>query len=110
MRRPHWGIMNDSIDHPAIVRLRAELDAAWKGIGALAQLEDVPRDRVVAELRTAVPDVASRAAREVGIEVVVAEINRYADTGVPGATDVVPTEVIWSDVVRTASEAACAAR
>ncbi len=112
MRRPHWGIMNDSIDHPAIVRLRAELDAAWKGIGALAQLEDAPRDRVVAELRTAVPDVASRAAREVGTEAVVAEISRYADAGIPAATatDVVPTAVIWSDVVRTASEAACAAR
>ncbi|MBT1544138.1 hypothetical protein [Curtobacterium aurantiacum] len=102
--------MNDSIDHPSIVRLRAELDAAWKGIGALAQLEDAPRDRVVAELLTAVPDVASRTAREVGIEAVVAEIRRYADAGIPGASGTVPTSVIWSDVVRTASEAACATR
>ena len=49
--------MNDpsdhpSVDHPAIVRLRAELDAAWKGIGALGQMEGVSRDRVVAELRS----------------------------------------------------------
>jgi hypothetical protein len=110
MRRPHWGIMNDSIDHPAIVRLRADPLPRGVQFGALAQLEDAPRDRVVAELRTAVPDVASRAAREVGTEAVVAEISRYADAGVPGATDVVPTAVIWSDVVRTASEAACAAR
>jgi hypothetical protein len=102
--------MNDSTDHPAIVRLRAELDAAWKGIGALAQLDDVPRDRVVAELRTAVPDVASRAAREVGSDAVVAEISRYADAGVPGASSAVPTAVIWSDVVQSASEAARATR
>ncbi|MBF4614813.1 hypothetical protein [Curtobacterium sp. VKM Ac-1376] len=102
--------MNDSIDHPAIVRLRAELDAAWKGIGALAQLEDVPRDRVVAELRTAVPDVASRAAREVGSDAVVAEITRYAEAGAPESASAVPAAVIWCDVVQSASEAARAAR
>lgn len=98
--------MNDSTDHPAIVRLRAELDAAWKGIGALAQMDDGRRDRVVAELRTAVPDVASLAAREVGTEAAVAEISRFADVGVPGSDPAFPTAVIWDDVVRTAAEAA----
>lgn len=102
--------MNDSIDHPAILRLRAELDAAWKGMGTLAQLDDVPRGRVVAELRTAVPDVASRAAREVGSDAVVAEICRYAHVGAPGATATVQTAVIWGDVVQSASEAARATR
>lgn len=99
-----------TVDHPAIVRLRAELDAAWKGIGALGQLEGVRRDRVVAELRTAVPDEASRAAREVGTEAVVAEISRFADAGVPRTDPTVPAAVIWDAVVQTAAEAARATR
>ncbi|WP_159572800.1 hypothetical protein [Curtobacterium sp. 18060] len=106
----HASVDHPSVDHPAIVRLRAELDAAWKGIGALGQMEGVRRDRVVAELRTAVPDVASRAAREVGTEAVVAEISRFADVGVPGTDPAVPAAVIWDDVVQTAAEAARATR
>ncbi len=98
--------MDHSTDHPAMARLRAELDAAWKGIGSLGDLEDAPRDRVVAELRTAVPDVASRAARAVGSEAVVAEIDRYAGVGLPGSDDAVPAAVIWGDVVQTAAAAA----
>ncbi|OII36459.1 hypothetical protein BIU98_17435 [Curtobacterium sp. MMLR14_010] len=100
--------MNDQSDHPAVVRLRAELDAAWKGVGALAQLEGISRDRVVAELRAAVPDVAGRAAREAGREAVVAEIRRFADAEVVASDPTVPTRVIWGDIVGTATVAATA--
>jgi hypothetical protein len=100
--------MNDHADHPAVIRLRAELDAAWKGVGALAQLEDVSRDRVVAELRAAVPDVASRAAREAGQEAVVAELRRFAAAEVVTSDPTVPTRVIWGDIVGTATVAATA--
>jgi len=96
-------------DHPAIVRLRAELDAAWKGIGVLGSVEDGRRDRIVAELRTAVPDVASRAARAVGTAAVVEEISRFARAEVV-TSDPVPTARIWDDIVHTAAEAAAATR
>ena len=99
--------MDDHSDHPAVIRLRAELDAAWKGVGALAQLEDVSRDRVVAELRAAVPDVASRAAREAGQEAVVAEIRRFADVDVAGSDPSWPAAGVWADVLETARQAAC---
>ncbi|WP_439694229.1 hypothetical protein ACRQ4B_08345 [Curtobacterium sp. SP.BCo] len=102
--------MNDSPDHPALVRLRAELDAAWKGIGVLGDMEDVRRDRIVAELRAAVPDVASRAAREAGADLVVAEITRFAHAEVVVTDDTVPTASIWDDIVHSAAVAASAAR
>lgn len=100
--------MNDHSDHPAVIRLRVELDAAWKGVGALAQLEGVSRDRVVAELRAAVPDVASRAAREAGQEAVVAELRRFAAAEVVASDPTVPSRVIWGDIVGTATVAATA--
>ncbi len=68
--------MNDQSDHPAFVRLRAELDAAWDGLDVLGELEDGGRERVVADLLTSVPDAASRAARETDPEAVVAEVRR----------------------------------
>ncbi|MFJ7287679.1 hypothetical protein ACQXVK_00325 [Curtobacterium sp. AB451] len=97
-------------EHPALVRLRAELDAAWKGIGALGDMEDVSRDRVVAELRAAVPDVASLAARAAGADLVVAEICRFAEAEVVATDSTVPTATIWDDIVHSAAEAASAAR
>lgn len=100
--------MNDQPDHPAIIRLRAELDAAWKGVGALGQMDRDRRARIVAELRAAVPDVASRAAREVGQEAVVAEIARFADADVVASDPMVPTRTIWSEIVGRATEAATA--
>ncbi|MEG8037165.1 hypothetical protein QP157_18130 [Sphingomonas sp. LR61] len=106
----HASVDHPSVDHPGHRPSPRGLDAAWKGIGALGQMEGVRRDRVVAELRTAVPDVASRAAREVGTEAVVAEISRFADVGVPGTDPAVPAAVIWDDVVQTAAEAARATR
>lgn len=102
--------MNDSPEHPALLRLRAELDAAREGIVALDELEAVRRDRVVAELRTAVPDVAGRAAREAGPDAVVAEISRFAVTVDGIASDGVPRSPVWRDIVRAATEAAAAAR
>ena len=102
--------MNDSPDHPALVRLRAELDAAWKGMGVLGDMEGVSRDRIVAELRAAVPDVASRAARAAGTDAVVAEINRFAAAEVVSSVAAVPTATIWDDIVHSATEAASAAR
>lgn len=102
--------MNDMPEHPALVRLRAELDAAWKGIGALGDMEDVSRDRVVAELRAAVPDVASLAARAAGADLVVAEICRFAEAEVVATDSTVPTATIWGDIVHSAAEAASAAR
>ncbi|PCN48256.1 hypothetical protein Csp2054_07490 [Curtobacterium sp. 'Ferrero'] len=102
-------------DHPAIVRLRLELDAAWKSICALGGLADDRRGRVVAELRTAVPDVASRAALLAGADAAVAEINRFAAAevvlaDVAEAGSVVPSTAIWDDIVHTAAEAAVARR
>ena len=73
-------------DHPEIVRLRAELDSAWKGVVGLGSLDGPHRDRVVADLHTAVPDAAGRAARAAGREAVVAEIRRFADLDVAGTT------------------------
>lgn len=102
--------MKHSPDHPALVRLRAELDAAREGMGTLCDLESDGRDRVVAELRAAVPDVASRAARAVGADAAVAEISRFADAEVVSTGASVPTQTIWGDIVRSATVAASAAR
>ncbi len=74
--------MTETPDHPAIIRLRIELDAAWKSVCTLEDLADERRGRVVAELRTAVPDVASRAALEAGTDAAVAEISRFAEAEV----------------------------
>lgn len=93
--------------HPAVARLLAELDAARAGIVVLDELDAPRRDRVVAELRTAVPDLASRAAHEVGAEHVVASIRAVAG-GVPdgvGTAEGAATG-LWDDVVRAAVEAA----
>lgn len=102
--------MNESPEHPALIRLRAELDAAWKGIGILGDMADDSRDRVVAELRAAVPDVASRAARAAGADAAVAEISRFADAEVVTSDAAVPTATIWDDIVHSAAEAASASR
>jgi len=72
--------MNDQPAHPDLVRLRAELLAARSGLGVLGELEGSRRDRVVADLLTSVPDAASRAARAIGPEVVVAEVRRFPAT------------------------------
>ncbi|MDP4332562.1 hypothetical protein Q7F20_04210 [Curtobacterium sp. A7_M15] len=102
--------MNDTPEHPALVRLRAELDAAWKGIGVLGDMEDSSRDRVVAELRAAVPDIASIAARAAGADAAVAEIRRFASVEVVPSDSAVPNATIWDDIVHSAAEAASAAR
>ncbi|MFJ4294551.1 hypothetical protein [Curtobacterium sp. NPDC089689] len=107
--------MTETPDHPAIIRLRIELDAAWKSVCALEGLADDRRGRVVAELRTAVPDVASRAALEAGTDAAVAEISRFAEAEVVrvdvfDAGAVVPSSVLWDDIVHTAAEAAVARR
>lgn len=107
--------MTEMPDHPAIVRLRVELDAAWKSICALGGLADEARGRVVAELRAAVPDVASRAALEAGAAAAVAEISRFAEAEVVRAEvrqagTVVPSTELWDDIVHTAAEAAVARR
>jgi hypothetical protein len=101
--------MNTSPDHPALVRLRAELDAAWNGIRALDDLDDAGRDRVVAELRAGLPDVASRAARAVGSDAAVAEICRFAHVEVVTGGNGSSTASIWEDIVRSAAVAATAA-
>jgi hypothetical protein len=96
-------------DLPEIVRLRAELDSAWKGVVSLGALDGPHRDRVVADLRTAVPDSAGRAARAVGPEAVVAEIGRFADVEVFTSDPTWPAADVWSEVLSTATEAARAA-
>lgn len=92
--------------HPAIARLHAELDAARRGVAVLDDLGDERRERVVAELLSAVPDAACRAANEVGTDGVVETIRRYAHLG--AATDE-RTRALWDRIVRTAVEAAVAA-
>lgn len=94
-------------DHPEIVRLRAELDSAWKGVVGLGSLDGPHRDRVVADLHTAVPDAAGRAARAAGREAVVAEIRRFADVDVAGSDPSWPAAGVWADVLETARQAAC---
>ncbi|WIE76613.1 hypothetical protein [Curtobacterium sp. MCSS17_007] len=91
--------------HPAIARLHAELDAARRGIDVLADLEDARRDRVVAELLSAVPDVASRAAHEAGADGVVATIQGFADAAGDHGD---PATALWDRIVLTAVEAAAA--
>lgn len=95
---------DDSV-HPAIVRLTVELEAARHGIGVLGELEDAGRERVVAELLSAVPDVASRAAHEAGAERAVATIQGFGGTG---SEDHEPTTALWDRLVLTAVEAAVA--
>ncbi|PZF55014.1 hypothetical protein DEJ23_12750 [Curtobacterium sp. MCSS17_008] len=90
--------------HPAIARLHAELDAARRGIAVLDDLEEGRRERVVAELLSAVPDMASRAAYEAGADGVVETIRRFAARGVRGAS----ATTLWNRVVRSAVEAAAA--
>ncbi|MFS0729869.1 hypothetical protein ABC270_07295 [Curtobacterium sp. 1P10AnD] len=107
--------MTETSDHPAIIRLRIELDAAWKSVCTLEDLADERRGRVVAELRTAVPDVASRAALEAGADAAVAEICRFADAEVVRADvldagAVVPSTELWDSIVHTAAEAVAARR
>jgi hypothetical protein len=94
-------------DNPEIVRLRAELDAAWKGVASLGSLDGQHRDRVVAYLYTAVPDSAGRAARATGREAVVAEIRRFADAEVVTSDPSWPAAGVWADVLETARQAAC---
>lgn len=93
-------------ENPAIVRLRAELDAAWKGVVSVGALDAAHRDRVVAYLQTAVPDSAGRAARAVGQEAVVAEIRRFAEVEVVTSHPTWPAGTVWSAVLETAVEAA----
>jgi hypothetical protein len=93
-------------DHPAIVRLRAELDAAWKGVASVDGMDGPHRDRVVAYLHTAVPDSAGRAAREVGREAVLAEIRRFAAVEVVATDPMWPAGAVWATVLGTAAEAA----
>ncbi len=101
--------MNDQSDHPAFVRLRAELDAAWDGLDVLGELEDGGRERVVADLLTSVPDAASRAARETDPEAVVAEVRRRLVPDAP-TSDRAPGEPgLRDDLVRAALAAATAA-
>ncbi|MDM7886927.1 hypothetical protein QUG98_00525 [Curtobacterium sp. RHCJP20] len=96
----------DDSDHPAIVRLQAELDAARDGIGVLGELEADRRERVVAELLSAVPDVASRAAYEAGADRAVATIRRFEERR---AVDHESAPALWDRLVLTAFEAAAAA-
>lgn len=95
----------DVSDHPAIVRLHAELEAARHGIDVLGELEDVRRERVVAELLSAVPDVASRAAYEAGPDRAVATIQGFEGVR---SDDHASTTALWDRLVLTAVEAAAA--
>jgi hypothetical protein len=92
-------------EHPAVVRLRTELEAARRGVGAIDELDAVHRARIVAELRNALPDVASRTAHEVGSAAAVAEIRRFAGLDAEAAS----TAALWTEILDTATEAAAAA-
>lgn len=96
----------DGAQHPAVVRLRSELDAARRGVGALSELDPEHRERIVAELRTGLPDVASRAAHEIGTDAAVAEIRRHAGVDTHGGN----VADLWTEIIETATEAAAAAR
>ena len=96
---------SDQSVHPAIARLHAELEAARRGIDVLDELEAARRERVVAEMLSAVPDLASRAAYEAGTDGVVATIRRFA---VVEDDQDESTTALWDRVVLTAVEAAAA--
>jgi len=84
----------DRSAHPAVARLRSDLDASR-------------RERVVAELLSAVPDLASRAAHEAGADHVLATIRSVAGAVADRADEVGgATAGLWDRVVRTAVEAA----
>jgi hypothetical protein len=91
--------------HPAVVRLRSELDAARRGVGSIDELDPEHRARIVADLRTGLPDVASRAAHEIGPEAAVAEIRRFAGIEAHGSE----AADLWTEILDTATEAASAA-
>lgn len=92
--------------HPAVIRLRSEFEAARRGVGSMAALDAEHRDRMVAEMRTGLPDVASRAAHEVGTDAAVAEIRRFAAIDVRDLS----TIALWGTILESATEAAAAAR
>jgi len=97
----------DRSAHPAVARLRSELDAARRGIAVLGDLDASRRERVVAELLSAVPDLASRAAHEAGADHVLATIRSVAGAVADRADEVGgATAGLWDRVVRTAVEAA----
>jgi hypothetical protein len=94
--------------YPAIDRLRCELVTARQGVRELADLDRPTRDRVEAEIRSAVPDLAGRASREAGREAVVAEVRRSASEGADDDTDSGAAWALWAEVLATALEAAAA--
>jgi hypothetical protein len=95
--------------YPAIDRLRCELVTARQGVRELADLDRPTRDRVEAEIRSAVPDLAGRASREAGREAVVAEVRRSASEGADDDTDDGGAAwALWAEVLATALEAAAA--
>jgi hypothetical protein len=97
-------------DHPAIERLRAELAAARRGIGHIATMSPSHRERVVASIRSELPDAASRAAYEAGGAATMAEIRRFdrVEPGRPAPSPAVAR--LWDAILTDVVEAVCAAR
>jgi hypothetical protein len=93
----------------AILRLRAELRAARDGISSITRFTLPHRDRVVASIRAGLPDVAGRAAHEVGPETTIAEIRRFAGLGSAHEDDACPVVQLWGEILGLAEEAAVAA-
>lgn len=93
--------------HPAIERLHAELAAARRGIGHTGTMTPAHRDRVVAAIRSELPDAASRAAHQVGGAATMAEIRHFEGIDparpVPSRASVRLWDAILTDVVEAIS-------
>jgi len=87
--------------HPAVARLRAELAAALAAVTTIDRVSAANRHRVIADIRASLPDVVSRAARDVDARSVLVEIDRYAGIDIAQAA-------LWDSIVADATAAATA--
>jgi hypothetical protein len=91
-------------DHPAIARLRSELDAARRGIREIGAVGAEHRERIVAAIRSAVPDAAGRAAFEVGRTAAIDVIRGFVAPDLRSQNSAAAR--LWDEIVADATEAA----
>lgn len=100
--RPHG---HGAGDHPAIERLHAELAAARRGIGHVGAMSPSHRDRVVAAIRSELPDAAGRTAHEVGGAATLAEIRHFSGIDPAGPLPSRAAVRLWDAILDDVAEA-----